>query len=89
MNKTQEFNPNAVIEYYKKEEFKKIPTDKLIDEIPTIHRYDLDALETWKKHFQSVGRPYAVTEGKKERLIWGKIGYEPVYTLFKEDVIGK
>ena len=56
------FDPDQVVEYYRQDEFNKIPVDQLIDIIDRIYEYDLQrgVLETWKSHFKSVGRPYAI-----------------------------
>ena len=58
-----------IIRYYQVDEFKKIPSKKLMDFLPNIsaEQHNQSILETWEKHFQSMGIPYAIEKYKSTK----------------------
>ena len=56
----QIFDANAVIEYADEHAFKQIPVSKLMDFI-IVRNGEYKYIETWRKHFDSVCVPYAIT----------------------------
>ena len=76
------FSDQTPIEYYKKEEFEKIPENHLSDFLPSFYQSapNLEILETWKTHFKEQNVPYCVAEGKLYK------GHnKPQITLWKRD----
>lgn len=60
---TYPFQDEHVIKYWPSPQaFSQIPRKKLIDIIQKIEtKKDETRLETWEKHFQRLGQPYAIT----------------------------
>lgn len=57
------FQKENVVRYHKEEEFKQINQDDLIDIVhDIITKLDHNLLNTWERHFQSCGEPYAITQ---------------------------
>jgi hypothetical protein len=46
--------------------FGKIPKSLLLDFLPKIYNFELAILESWKRYFESIGTPYAVTQTKED-----------------------
>ena len=53
---------NIILRYHKQAEFEKIWHEKLVDVVGDCYTQDhIEILESWERHFESVGTPFAVT----------------------------
>ena len=58
----QIFDVKSVVEYYDEFGFKAIPQDELMDFCVTRGNGELSFLDVWRRHFESVRVPYAITQ---------------------------
>ena len=58
------FNQEDTLKFYKKDEFDKIPKNKLMELIHNVSNNEQPLLDSWEEHFQSVNVPYAIVKVK-------------------------
>jgi len=63
MKKIHIHNDNIILRYHKRAEFDMIRQERLVDIVGDCYsNADLEILESWERHFKSVGTPFAVTK---------------------------
>jgi len=59
-----------IIRYYKEKEFNEIPKKNLLDFVRIHRNTEREIVESWERHFESVGSPYAIEIKGKEMILW-------------------
>ncbi len=82
VNVRQLFSKEDVIRYFMEEDFIAIPRNKIMNIVLDIRQHELDILESWEGHFQTLEVPHAVT-----KTFYREHGRKyPVWRLWKERV---
>ena len=59
-----------IIRYHKEEEFKLIQEKNLIDFVRIQYGRERYVMDTWEKHFRSIGVPYGIEAIGKETILY-------------------
>jgi len=72
MVKRTHIGKNKILRYYKQDEFEKIPLGNLVDIVGDFYTTgSMELLESWERHFKSVGTPFCVTRSASgNHKIW-------------------